>query len=154
MPQQPILASREIEYTRQWALEVERSAELALPASCRHLYVSCIQSNFQFCSHYGGWISWFSSIFTFFCQQLVNLLSAHCCGVFALHLLEVSCQSHNTGRSLTDSANEVWVSVSFAQSDCRCSFSICSEQSLRRKNTSFLRIFSRERKPNNLKGPI
>ena len=63
-----------------------------------------------------------------------HLLSAHCCGVFALHLLEVSCQSHGTGRSLTDSANEVWVSVSFAPSDCHY-FSVYFEQTIWRKNT-------------------
>lgn len=51
----PIPASREAEVTTQWAIEGERAAELALPVSCRHLYVSCIQKKplpvlFSLCS--------------------------------------------------------------------------------------------------------
>lgn len=73
-------------------------AGLAQPVSCRHLYVFCIQRATS------------SSVLTVFMQgypdfllstTCQHLLSAHCCGVFALHLLEVTCQSHSTGRSAT-----------------------------------------------------
>lgn len=76
-------------------------------------------SNFHFCPYSvrvgKSWPFFLSTT----CQ---HLLSAHCCGVFALHLPEVACQSHGTGRSVTPSANEVWVSGSCALSDCHCSF--------------------------------
>ena len=109
MPQQPPppthtpSSRRKMDVTTLWDLQGGRAAGLALPVSRRHLCVLCIQRpTSKFCSCTEILIFFFFSSTT--CQQL---LSAHCCGVFVLHLLEVTCQSHGTGGSVTPSANEV-----------------------------------------------